>query len=453
VRVNRLPATLVALATLALLALVAGCASKRVGYDGRPVGPDPSEVSGPTAAGPVLLRVALAEQMPKQRFSGEGPYRVRSGLYDTTLFELDAGDSTSAWCLQGRVMYANALQGGRVDWLVLEPLDPDRPLRWDGRSWRGALHVITSPADSASVTVINVVELEDYLAGVVPLEIGRGRPASDRAAVEAQAVAARTYAVAKLDAHRSRGFDLYADTRDQVYGGMAVEDPLATAAVAATRGLVLRRGERLVDTFFHANCGGRTAAKDAIWPVDPDPVLAGVTDQRPDGRPWCADGRGARWRQQWTWDELDAIVARSLPAYLDQARGPWLADAFSPSVAGADGRDPGPLHDLDIEQRSDDGRVAVLTVTTAHGVYHVRGGRSRWVLRTPAGGLLRSSWFDLEVTPGGAVMATGRGYGHGLGLCQEGAVARARAGQDARDILAHYYPGTRLEPLVASNLP
>jgi stage II sporulation protein D len=417
------------------------------------VGPDAAEVADPAFPGPVLLRVALAEQMPKQRFTCEGPYRVRSGLYDDTLIEVDAGDSTSAWCLQGRVMYANALQGGRVDWLVLEPADPDRPLLWDGRAWRGALHVITSPVDSASVTVINVVELEEYLAGVVPLEIGRGRQERDRAAVEAQAVAARTYAVAKLDARRARGFDLYADTRDQVYGGIAVEDPLASAAVAASAGLVLRHDGDLVDTFFHANCGGHTAAKDAVWPVDPDPVLVGARDQRPDGRPWCADTRGAQWRQQWTWDELEAVMARSLPAYLDQARGAWAADAFIPSVAGADGRVPGALHDLSIAERSRDGRVAVLVVTTAHGVYRVRGGRSRWVLRTPSGSLLRSSWFDLDVAAGRAVSATGRGYGHGLGLCQDGAVARARAGQDARAILAHYYPGARLVNLTGADLP
>ncbi len=443
---------------LALLPLAAGCfASKRVGYQDRPVGPD---VAGPiSAAEPVDLRVALGEQLAKQRITCTGPYRISSGLYDETILDLDAGDSTSAWCLQGRVMYANALQGGRLDWLVAEPRDPDHHMLWDGRSWRGALHVIVCPVDSASVTVLNVVDLEDYLAGVVPLEIGRGRPESERAAVEAQAIAARTYAFAKLDARRGRGFDLYADTRDQVYGGADVEDPVATAAVSATAGLILRHEGLPASTFFHANCGGHTVAKDAVWPVPPDPLLRGVRDTRPDGRPWCADGHGAQWREQWTWSDLESVLQRSLPAYMNYVENgsgkAWASDAFRPATAGADGRRPGQLRDLRVAETSPDGRVAVLEVVTTSGVYRVRGGRIRWVLRSGGGKftLLRSTLFDLTVADGRTATATGRGHGHGLGLCQDGAVARARAGEQSRDILEHYYPGANLGPIVASDLP
>jgi stage II sporulation protein D len=200
-------------------------------------------------------------------------------------------------------------------------------------------------------------------------------------------------------------------------------------------------------------------SKNAVWPVPSDPVLRGVRDRRPDGRPWCADGRGARWREQWAWGELQAILQRELPLYLDHvaagSRESWRHDAFRPAAAGASGRQPGALRDLRVAETSPDGRVAVLEVVTESGVYRVRGGRIRWVLRgaSSARPLLRSTLFELRVDRGAGVTATGRGHGHGLGLCQDGAVARARAGQTCDEILAHYYPGARLGPLTPEVLP
>lgn len=440
---------------LAVLPLVGGClAPKRVG-DGRPSGPPPA----PRVDEPVLLRVGLGEGLGKQRFACTGSWQLRSGASGQPIVDLAAGDTASAWCFSRKVMYGCNLQGGIVSWLAMAPQDPDDVLVWDGRAWRGELHVIMTPADSSHVTVINVVDLERYLAGVVPGEIGRGLSAEARAAVAAQAIAARTYAVSRLDAQRDRGFDLFADTRDQVYGGAGFEDPLADAAIAETAGLVLYREEALAACYFHSTCGGHTAAIQEVWPVAADPLLCGVADARPDGRPWCADGRWAQWREEWSWSELEQVLAVSLPAYLDDlaqpARAAWRDDAFQPAAGGADSRRPGALRGLAVTARTREGRVAVLEITTAAGRYRVRGDQTRRVLRPTATGsqLLRSAWFDLDVDQGRRVTASGRGWGHGLGLCQVGALARARAGQDVRAILAHYYPGSRLAPLGAAALP
>jgi stage II sporulation protein D len=438
-----------------LLALSAGCMGpKKVTTDARPLGPVPAP-----ADGPVLVRVGLAENLAKQRVTCDGPWHLASGKLGRKVLDLTPGDTVSTWHLQNKVMYASDLQGGIMDWIILASDDPDHVLRWDDRPWRGELHFVPTPQDSVGMSLINVLELESYLAGVVPGEIGRGRPATDLAAVEAQAIAARTYTAAHLDGRGDRGFDVYADTRDQVYGGVAVEDSLCTAAVTATAGLVLRREGELVDTIYHSTCGGHTASAHEIWPVDPDPVLQGRADRRPDGNPWCAASKYLQWRQQWTWSELTRVLQRTLPAYLDivaaPARAAWAADAFSPAIGGADGRDPGALHDLAIRSRTSEGRVDVLEITTDAGLYRVRGDRTRWVLRPPSGhpALLRSAWFDLEVDAGRGVTAVGRGWGHGLGLCQMGAVGRARAGQDARGILSYYYPGTRIELLGAVAIP
>jgi len=439
-----------------ILPLVAGClAAKRVGGDGR----REEFPERPVAGQPVLLRVGLGEGLPKQRFACTGPWQLRSGARDRTLLDLAAGDTVSATVFAGKLKFASDLEGGLLDWLVLAPRDPGDLLLWNDRTWRGELHVIRTPRDSTRVTVVNVVELESYLAGVVPGEIGRALPPDARAAVEAQAIVARTYVIGRLEAQRARGFDVFADTRDQVYGGAAGEDPLAAAAIAATGGLVVYRGDELADTFFHSTCGGHTADCAEVWPVAPDPLLRGVEDRRPDGVAWCGESRYAVWEQTWSWSDLERVLAASLPAYLDElAQHPgsaWQTDGFAPAYAGADPRRPGSLRRLEIDARTREGRVAALGITTEAGRYRVRGDETRRVLRPAATGaaILRSAWFDLETDEGRRVIARGRGWGHGLGLCQVGAIARARAGQTARAILAHYYPGSRLAPLDGAALP
>ena len=443
-----------AAALLAAVVAASGCLGpKRL----RPVEVDlpPSDrVAGDT----VTLRVALGEGLQKQRLTCTGPYRLASDARYVTSYE--AGDEISVWSMDGRLMYSRGLSGGVASELWIEPEDPDDRVVWDDRTWRGQVRVLADP-DEDTITLINVVPMDDYLAGVVPLEIGAGHGEAETAALQAQAIVARTYAVTCLGGHADRGFDLYGDVRDQVYGGADAEDPRCTAAVAATAGQVAVTADgACAPTFFHANCGGETAARQDVWAAAPHPLLGGVADRRPDGRPWCADGAGATWSRQWTWAGLESVLQTTLPAYVEAMaaaghRADWAGQVFSPSTGEGDGAAaPGPLHDLEIAGRTADGRVDVLRVVTGEGVYRVRGDWTRRVLRgEDDNALLRSAWFDLNVDAGRAVAAHGRGYGHGLGLCQEGALARSRAGQDAAGILAAYYPGCRLAPLTDAVLP
>ncbi len=436
-----------------LLGVLGGClAPKRVGGPGWQAGPWPAAAEG----GPVLVRVCLAEAARSAEVTSSGGLRLAAGGSAGNT-ALAAGQTVALRAEHGRVVWTADERTGSHDALALVPLTPDHTLTWNDRPWRGELHV---SATGDRLLVVNVVELESYLAGVLPLEIGRGRRRPEFAALCAQAVAARTYAAGRLQRARSaaaaRGFDVFADVRDQVYGGAAVEDTLTTAAIAATAGLVLWRGRgQLADAYFHSTCGGHTTAVHDVWPTAPDPLLRGVDDRRPGGVAWCADSRYATWSQQWSWSDLEAVLALTLPRYLDYVsqggRAAWAADAFRPAAAGADGRRPGALRDLRVARRTAEGRVEVLAIQTDAGRYHVRGDQTRRVLQPEASGaaLLRSAWFDLEVVAGQRVVAAGRGWGHGLGLCQMGALARARAGQSTAAILAHYYPGSTLAPLHA----
>src|SRR4029450_10698140 len=125
------------------------------------------------------------------------------------------------------------------------------------RRYRGSLSILA--ADSG-VRIVNRVGVEAYLRGVVPRELGVRGP-GDRAALEAQAVAARSYVVGGAG-DASRAYDVTATTADQVYGGVDAENALADAAVAATDGLVLTYNGRAVSAPYHSTCGGSTAAAD-----------------------------------------------------------------------------------------------------------------------------------------------------------------------------------------------
>jgi stage II sporulation protein D len=355
-----------------------------------------------------------------------------------------------AWQLvdgDGRVLAAGqrcepvrlAAAGGRVRVVptgataarvVLRADAPDGAVRWRGTRYRGDLEIAV---DGGALRVVNRVGLEDYLRGVVPAEIG-GRDPRDRAAVEAQAVAARTYAAARIGARAARPFDLVAGTADQVYGGLDAERPETDDAVRGTRGLVLTWGDAIAATPYSANAGAVTAAPDEVfWRQSPSPYLRPVDDRAPDGRCWCDVSGRTGWERRFTAADLAALLVRHGAAY----------GARPPGGVGA-------IRAVRIAERGPSGRVTRLDVETDGGRATLRGNDIRYVLRL-RGELLPSTAFDLSVEGGdGAVAAItlrGHGNGHGVGMSQWGAIGRARAGQDARTILAAYYPGTRLAPL------
>ncbi len=152
---------------------------------------------------------------------------------------------------------------------------PGGAVTLDGVAYRGALRVVPV---GAGVRVVNVVGLEDYLQGVVAREMPASWGARAPAALQAQAIAARSYAVAT---RRSGDFDMYADERSQVYGGVAAEDPRTNAAVQATAGRVVTHQGQVATTFFFSTSGGRTENAEHVF-GNPVPYLVSVDDARFD---------------------------------------------------------------------------------------------------------------------------------------------------------------------------
>ncbi|MEX2582636.1 MAG: SpoIID/LytB domain-containing protein [Gemmatimonadota bacterium] len=303
-----------------------------------------------------------------------------------------------------------------------------------GETYRGTALVRSNGA--GRLTAINQVDMENYLLGVVPYEIGRVGPELLEAA-KAQAVAARTYALRYLGRRSSLGFDVFATVQDQVYGGAEGEHEPVSRAVRETAGEILTYEGEPVEAFYHSTCSGQTAAIHEVWPGEaPRPYLISITDVDPaTGEAFDVTSNRFRWTQRWTADELQEILGRT------------LADSLPAGVS-----DVGEVRDFQILDRTTSGRIRTMRITTSTATFDVGGDRIRWVFLTPSGAILNSSRFDIvtERGPDGeieAVVAEGMGWGHGIGMCQVGAMGRARAGQDYRTILTTYYPGAEVVDL------
>ena len=416
--------------TLVTVALVAACttARRRVGTTTVSSGGEIDRpVRDPRDASERTVRILLASKQPSVRLTASGDWRMFAPDGVTLLALPNPGER---WLLEqeGRLVSARREDSHTVPLrespIVVRPLDSGGTIGFNGRRWRGELLV---SASDDGLTVVNRLRMDDYVRGVVPLEIGTTSPA-DAAAVEAQAVTARSYAVTRLGDSR-RAYDMTATTQDQVYGGADAETQVGNASVDATQGLVLLYAGAVVNAPYHANCGGSTAAPQDSWRASSEPYLQRVSDQIPGtNRYYCDQAPRFRWTRTIGGEELRDAIGRYV-------RG----------LPGGSGG-VGAVTNVAVTAVTPAGRVATLTVDTDRGRWSMRGNEIRAALRSPAGELLYSTYFSVDVVPGRSgverLVLKGGGNGHGVGMCQSGAIGRARAGQDFRTILRTYYPGT-----------
>lgn len=309
--------------------------------------------------------------------------------------------------------------------LLVEPVEGG-VITVDGKWYRGRMELRRS---GERFQVINHIDLESYLLGVIRGEMGT-RSANEFEALKAQAVAARTYTLRNLGRWSDQGFDLVAGVGAQVYLGSDRDDPLISDAVAATHGEVLQYDGVLIDAFYSSTCGGHTEDGVAAFVGASRPYLRSVSDLAPDGTAYCSISPRFTWRESWNAEQLTTILRRTLAAEkLPRARA-------------------NDLRDLRPAARTASGRVAALDLVGSGGSTAVQGQSIRRVLSPEPGTWLRSTDFTIKVSRSGSrierVTVEGRGNGHGVGMCQWGAIGRARAGQDYATILMSYFPGTEL---------
>lgn len=417
-----------------LLVASSSCVSRTVPPRHPAEGPTPAPVPVPRPVQPALrgdpeIRVGLARGVTMARVGGNDALAVNEPD-GSRIAVIPAGETWQASASGTTVTLTSP--GGWVspplDRVTLAATDVNAPVRVDGKLYRGVAELLPG---SGGLTVVNRVGVEAYLQGVVSAEMGR-RASIEEAAIRAQAVVSRTYALRNLGRWREHGFDVSGTVADQVYGGLTIETAEGRAAVADTRGQVLTYNGALIEAFFYSTCGGRTADGAEVFHGAARPYLRSVADQADNGFVYCSISPRYRWHEEWTTEALLVTIQRNLPP-----------------VAGIRSDQISRVTDVRVAQRTASGRVDQLEFGLGGPVIRVNGAAIRQVLRPPSGELLRSNAFTLVASSEGGVVTRltvdGMGSGHGVGFCQWGAVGRARAGQGFEQILKAYFPGTTLE--------
>ncbi len=273
---------------------------------------------------------------------------------------------------------------------------------------------------------IRKISLETYVQATILSEFAppSGEPDVIERMLEVQAVIGRTYAVAHLNRHGSDGFDVCATTHCQLFDPARLTTSRwaaqAAEAVRRTTATVLWFGGGPADALFHADCGGRTSRADDVWAGPGQPYLVSAADDGP------ATGSHATWR----YDTNEAALRAALN------KDPRTNVGIS-------------LRGIQILERDEAGRAERVAI---HGAAEriVRGEELREVLSQSFGPrAIKSTWFEIQRS-GQAFSFAGRGFGHGVGLCQAGALARIRAGSKLTAVLQQYFPGTKLITLRAN---
>lgn len=377
------------------------------------------------------VRIGLAVGVPSVTIGG-GDALVITDPSGARIAALPAGEQWRVVASGGAIALQPPSRPGPppIEMMAVVPIDPARQARVNGRTYRGTVEIVR---DTAGLTVVNEVLLEAYLLGVVSAEMGR-RNQAEFEALKAQAIVSRTYALRNLRRRAALGFDLHAGVADQVYAGSGSETPEGREAVGLTRGLALTFGGAPIDAFYYSTCGGRTADGTEAFRAAARSYLRSFADVDENGQAYCRISPRYRWREEWTGDALRATLRRTLP-----------------TAAGVRAERANDVRDVWVAQRTASGRVGRLGITLRADHVMVEGQAVRQVLRPASGDLLRSAAFTLTAARNGReiarLVAEGSGAGHGVGLCQWGAVGRSRAGQDYQHILAAYYPGATLQRL------
>jgi stage II sporulation protein D len=390
------------------------------------------------------VRVAIVARARDVAVSATGPWQVDERAGSALLVRGDGGEPwriepgaagyASARASSGRLLRVAGDRGDATPYragpFVARATAPGALVSVNGKRYRGAVWFV--PTDSG-ILVINALPVDDYLLGVVPHELGT-RAVGDLEALKAQAVAARSFALARARERSGRGlpFDLVATEMDQVYGGAGAEHDLATRAVRATAGEVLMVAGKVLAAPYFSACGGRTAEPGEAWAGMQGATWARSVSDRIPGtdRAYCDIAPRAEWRMGFDADDL----ARALEAVARQ-RGRRVGER---------------VLDVAVVERSASGRATTVALRTDAGHVELRGAELRSALRGSRGEMVASTAFSVAGSErrGDRLVwleLAGAGHGHGVGMCQWGAIGRARAGQDYRLILRTYYPGATLE--------
>lgn len=282
-----------------------------------------------------------------------------------------------------------------------------RSIRINGRRYHDNILIRIK---NGRLNVINELGIEDYIKGILPKEVSPKWPIES---LKAQAIVSRTYALRNLKKHGSQGFDLCNTVHCQVYGGIESEQLRTNKAVEFTRGQVLTYNKKLAQALFHASCGGRTEVPNNVWNVNSrvPKYLEGVRDG------FCKESPHHKWTKK-------------------------ISEVYLRGKLKKAGYNIGKISSIKILGRNKTGRATYLLIKNSYGKLKILAAKFRlaidpWKVKSTMFSRIRKIGSDFEFS--------GRGWGHGVGMCQWGAKAMSDRRYKYKKILRYYFPGTRIE--------
>lgn len=376
-----------------------------------------------------FVRVLLSENQPEAELSADHSFAIEclSGGEQSVYY---SSKPVTVRSLRAKVQVLNhngQVIHERASEVNIIPRGTNNRTEIGGKPYRGIIRILPY---GDNVRLVNILYIEDYLRGVVPPELGQ-RNEDEIEAVKAQAVAARTYAMGHMQQYDKEPYDLKASVYDQVYEGYGVENRLVNKAIDATVGTVASFQDKLIGAYYHSTCGGMTDDIAHVWDRESIPYLKAVEDSSS-----CSWSKYYRWKEVFTEDQLRG----RLEQYLSGDRGKDLR--------------MGEIRTVEVRERTPGGRVAKLEVHTETDTYRFQKDRIRWAIGRASNPdlILPSDRFDVIIerdNSGGIlrVVFDGSGYGHGVGMCQCGAIGMSRTGHTYDQILRRYYAGIDLKRL------
>ncbi len=348
-----------------------------------------------------MIRVLIAEECKKVSISAESALFMKQRP-SRGLLEPGSAHRVDLIASEGRMYWTG--KGKTIP--VSPPLfikSSGLALALDDTCYRGFFKIGIA---EGRLWVVNYVDIEAYLYGVVPKEMPCHWPDQ---ALMAQAVAARTYALNIKQKRRDEAYDVKATTASQVYGGLMAERDATRRAVDKTRGQVLTYQGSLIVAYYHANSGGYTECPENVWGADV-PYLKAHPDRYSTGAP------GSRWRYFLPYEE----GGRRLRDY---------------------GIDPVDIKKVEFGAKTESGRVREIIIDSGDGrAQRISGNNFRLAI---GGTKLKSTCFKPQFKKEG-ILFKGSGYGHGVGMSQWGARRMALEGHDYKHILHQYYKGVKI---------
>jgi stage II sporulation protein D len=295
---------------------------------------------------------------------------------------------------------------------------------YKGKDFKGDIKIISS---GDSIRLVNSIELEEYLKGVIPREMPLGKGDEYYEALKAFAICARTYAIMKMTKNQSsfNRFDVYTDVRDQVYGGASVQNPISNKAVDETRNMIITYNGLPAVVYYHSTCGGHTEDVSNVFSSETIDYLRGVEDGDP---PFCSSSFSFKWEETYS---KEIFINRLVENGLLTSNLYLIQDVFVQSRFSS-----GRVKQLEVILRDEYGKEKII---------NLYGNNIRSIIRTANNkSILKSNWFDVSFDENENIIIKGKGYGHGVGLCQWGALSQSKQGVSYKEILSHYFPGTSI---------